>query len=214
MRALSRFALLVAGSSLLAAAPAVAQEQEGPVSGRITTPDATVEILPGPPPVGERVDRYGGWYRIESGPEEPGPTGSFSVMPAQDPAPVAEEPAVRAAPREAVPEPRRVRARPAGEEQRLISPDDACYAQKERVAKELFRIAGIWSFDRPLEWVEVLQQHPALSLSPWVRFNLFGLAVGGPLGVGAGVDPIRALGWDEGLRWAADDLLDCQDRQR
>lgn len=213
MRALSRFVSSVTTLSLLAAFPAAAQveEEEGPVSGRITTDDATIEILPGPPKVGERIEIPGGWYRIESGAEEPGPTGSFSVVATEELAPVSE------APGEGAPAYRQEyapAAGPAGEEQRLISFDDACYPQKEKVARELFRIAGIWYFDRPLEWVEALQQHPALSLSPWVRFNLFGLAVGGPLGIGAGVDPIRALGWDEGLRWSANDLLDCLEEQR
>ena len=86
---------------------------------------------------------------------------------------------------------------------------EPCFNEREAYAQNLFRIAGIWYFDRPLELIEGIEETPGLSWSPWVRFNLFGLPTGGPLVSAVGVDPVRPVGWDEGLRWAAEDLIDC-----
>lgn len=183
------------------------------VSGSITMRDATIEILPEPPPPGETIRVPSGWWRIESGEEEePGATGSFSVVrstppapapPAAAPAPAPQPPAAAAPPYPApAPPPSTAVVGSAAEQER-------CFNEKEAYASALFRIAGIWYFDRPLELIEGLQESPGLALSPWVRFNLFGLAAGGPMVSAVGVDPVRPVGWDEGLRWAAEDLIDC-----
>ncbi|AKU90109.1 hypothetical protein [Vulgatibacter incomptus] len=223
MRATSSFGVLAAGllicGDALAAPPGEDQGQD--VSGTISSREATTEILPAPPPVGETIQIPGGWYRIESGPEEPGATGSLTVMKVPFPKPVAPAaparapaappaPAQPAAPSEAYPYsqpyaeayPPASAYPPALEEQR-------CWMEKEAYARELFRIAGIWYYERPLELIQGVEETPGLALSPWIRFNLFGLATGGPLVSAVGVDPIRPVGWDEGLRWAADDLIQC-----
>jgi len=203
-------ALACALAALAASAAARAEEPgtataEEPVSGTITSREAATEILPEPPAPGETIQTPEGWWRIESGEEEPGATGSLTVMrvAAPVPAPVAPE---AAPPPPAPPPPGEVAAAPypgsAVEQER-------CFDEKEAYASELFRIAGIWYFDRPLELIEGLQETPGLSLSPWVRFNVFGLSTGGPLVSAVGVDPVRPVGWDEGLRWAAEDLIDC-----
>ncbi|HWV38960.1 MAG TPA: hypothetical protein VN033_10850 [Vulgatibacter sp.] len=206
-----RSTALACALAVLAAHAARAQEEGGspaeePVSGSITSREAATEILPEPPPVGRTIRTPHGWWRIESGEAEPGATGSFTAMRVPAPAPPA-APEARA-PAEAPP------PAPAPEAPPAPYPGSAaegqrCFDEKEAYSRELFRIAGIWHFDRPLELVEGLEATPGLSLSPWVRFNVFGLATGGPLVSAVGVDPVRPVGWDEGLRWAAEDLIDC-----
>lgn len=189
--------------------------EEG-VSGVISSEGARTEILPEPPPVGARVEIPGGWYRVESGETEEGATGSLSVV--ATPPPAAPAPQQQATPQPpAMPQEQATAQHappPAAPQRPTSSLERPCFAEKNRYAKELFRIAGIWSFEHPLALIEALEDTPGLSLSPWVRFNLFGLGAGGPLVSPVGVDPIRPLGWDEGLRWAADDLVRCATRSR
>ncbi len=213
-----RFVLIaLAAAALLAPAAGQAEETAAslavpnpnePVSGRIQSHGATTEILGEPPAVGVTIQLPNGWYRIESGPEpdESAGTGSFSVVKTE---------AIAAAPPTTTPPPPPALAPPPTIEPLPVQPvpvaaaETRCYAEKERYVSELFRIAGIWYFEHPLDLLEALEETPGLSLSPWVRFNLFGLAAGGPLFDGVGVQPVRPVGWDNDLRWVAEDLIAC-----
>lgn len=210
--------VLAAPAAWAQAAGGGSTPSEEPVSGSITMRDVAIEILPEPPPPGETIQVPEGWWRIESGEAEPGATGSYSVVKAMPPAPPASAAAPAPAPppaaaAPAAPTPAPAAAQPApppsAEFVGSVVEQERCFREKEAYAHELFRIAGIWYFDRPLELIEGLQETPGIALSPWVRFNLFGLAAGGPLVSAVGVDPVRPVGWDEGLRWAAEDLIDC-----
>lgn len=86
-----------------------------------------------------------------------------------------------------------------------------CYEEQEAYTKELFRIAGIDSFDHSLALLQILGETPGLS--PWVRFNLFGAPFLGPTNGVSWIDPVRPIAWDEGLRWAAKDLTACVRRE-
>lgn len=206
-------ALACALAALAASVAARAEDAETapaeePVSGIINSREAATEILPEPPSPGETIRTPEGWWRIESGEVEPGATGSLTVMRVAASVPA---PATPVAPQAVPPPP--VPAPPA---EVAAAPypgssveQERCFDEKEAYASALFRIAGIWYFDRPLELIEGLAETPGLSLSPWVRFNVFGLSTGGPLVSAVGVDPVRPVGWDEGLRWAAEDLIDC-----
>lgn len=86
-----------------------------------------------------------------------------------------------------------------------------CYAEQEAYTRELFRMAGIDSFDHPLALLQILGETPGLS--PWVRFNIFGAPFLGPTNGVSWIDPVRPIAWDEGLRWAAKDLTACVRRE-
>ncbi|HEY0840357.1 MAG TPA: hypothetical protein VGD74_09245, partial [Vulgatibacter sp.] len=89
-------AVLAAPAAWAQAAGEGSAPAEEPVSGTITMRDARIEILPEPPPPGETIRVPEGWWRIESGEEEPGATGSYSVVKSMPPAAA---PAPAAAPR-------------------------------------------------------------------------------------------------------------------
>lgn len=148
---------------------------------------------------GQTVHMNEGWFRIEEpGTPEEGFVGTLEVglqggeeeareeAPSPTPRPPLEAPTVQPVLRR------------------------TCREEENRYLRELFRIAGIWYFPDALDLVEALDRVPGVALSPWLRFSLFGWASPGTQWTGpAGVDPIRPLAWDEGLRWAAEDLVRC-----
>lgn len=145
--------------------------------------------------VGETVRRPEGWFRIEPpGTPEEGFIGALEV---EGPglAPAEEAPAAPAAP-EVTPRAMGLRA-PARY---------PCHQERARYWEELFRMAGIWDAPWALDLLEALDLPPN-SLSPWVRFNLFGQVTGGAHLVG--VDPLRPLAWDQELRYVARQLAAC-----
>lgn len=184
-------------ASLAVASPALAQ-----------APDADASD-DGPPP-GETVHLREGWYRVEPpGTPQEGFVGTLETGPQPR----------RPTPREAAPAKPRERLAPGARLEEL--PEERppprraraldCEREQARYMEELFRIAGIWHFPEALVLVQTLDATPGLmTQTPWLRFDLFGLASAGSwVGSPVGVDPIRPLGWDEGLRWAARDLVAC-----
>ena len=233
MRATIAFALVAAA----AAAPAVAEEQ---TSGVIAGEWGYVEILPEAPPPGTTIQLREGWIRVESAPddEEPG-SGSFGVISADALAlaqqPEAQPPGIRTEPQPGLraapgrpeepqqpgyppsrpmPGPRADRSpypqlQPHERDEGAVPPGlGPCYEEREEYARQVLRMAGIEDVEHPLALFEALGITPGLS--PWVRFNLFGLPFGGPwAGSVAGVDPVRPLAWDDDLQYAARELTAC-----
>lgn len=213
----------------LAASVAVPAAAEETSNGVIAGEWGYVEILPEAPPAGTTIQLREGWIKVESVPEdeEPG-SGSFGVITtealAQAPRVRTEpQPGLRAAPvrpgerpqpgyppsrepREAQPP----RARAQEQRAQAAAPSELgpCYEQREAYAKRLLEIAGIEDVEHPLALLEALNGTPGLS--PWVRFNLFGLPTGGPWGGAvAGVEPLRPLAWDDDLQYVARELSAC-----
>ncbi|WP_373045826.1 hypothetical protein [Vulgatibacter sp.] len=221
MRATITFGLVAAVA--LPAAAAEAKGKDGS-SGVISGEWGYVEILPEAPPAGTTIQLREGWIRVESAPddEEPG-SGSFGVVtseamgltPTQAPGVRTEpQPGLRAGPgypqyEEPRRDYRRRRQQQAPTEGGGAPDPGACYEERESYVKELFRIAGIEDVEHPLALIEGLNNTPGLS--PWVRFNLFGLPYGGP-GPWTGVtwiEPLRPLAWDDGVQYAARELSEC-----
>jgi len=224
-------------AALGAAAPARAEEPDrgrttqpasddarGERAGVITSEHGWIEILPEAPPPGTTIRLPEGWIRVESAPpdETPG-SGSFGVIAsealAQRPPPgirTEPQPGLRAGPsyRERAAPPRAApEDAPAARNRAAAEALGPCYEEREAYVRELFRIAGLERVDRPLALLEGLAATPGLS--PWVRFNLFGIPSGGlPSGPGVTwIDPVRPLAWDDGLRWVAKDLEACMRRR-
>lgn len=188
------FVCSLALSSGLVGAPAQAQ---GPAE--------TTNAPSGPVP-GETVWRNEGWYRVEPrGTPQEGFVGALEVGPSPW--------QTQAAPSQARRE-RGMEEGPTLPVQKSQAPP--CKQEQAKYLQELFRIAGIWYFPEALDLVEALGANPGIETqSPWLRFNLFGLTGAGAwAGSVVGVDPIRPLGWDEGLRWAAKDLVACWSQGR
>lgn len=212
--------------------------EEGPSAGTILASESGwVEFLPDAPPAGTTLTLPEGWIRVESVPddEEPG-GGSFGVISAEvlaGAAPIVAQqmpPEGQRSQRGPMPrqgEPPTYEPRPE-EPQGYEAPADVptwddsmgyatgpavgpCYEEQEAYTKELFRMAGIDSFDHPLALLQILGETPGLS--PWVRFNIFGAPFLGPTNGVSWIDPVRPIAWDEGLRWAAKDLTACVRRE-
>jgi len=220
--------------SLCALLPLAAAAEETATDGVISGEWGYVEILPEAPPPGTTIELREGWIRVESAPddEEPG-SGSFGVIHSEalaqrpdDRVRTVPQPGLRAGPGYREAEPPRHRE-PAGPPALRDEPQDRralrdelvardaglgpCYVEREKYVKELFRIAGIeGEVDHPLALLAALGDTPGLS--PWVRFNLFGLPGGGPWGA-SWIDPVRPLAWDDGLQWVARDLERCMRRE-
>jgi hypothetical protein len=207
----------------LAASVAVPAAAEETASGVIAGEWGYVEILPEAPPPGKTLQLREGWIRVESAPEdeEPG-SGSFGVISSEALTQVQDRPRVRTEPQPGLraaparpgqrPQPgyppapqSREGARAQAEAPAELGP---CYEEREEYAKRLLEIAGIEDVEHPLALLEGLNGTPGLS--PWVRFNLFGLPTGGPWGgVIAGVEPVRPLAWDDDLQYVARQLSAC-----
>ena len=215
------------------AAAADEKEKENATDGVISGEWGYVEILPEAPPPGATIEMREGWIRVESAPddEEPG-SGSFGVIHSEvlaqrrdDRLRTVPQPGLRAGPGYERDEPReRVQAdepalRDEPQDRRALREElvareaglGPCYVEREKYVKELFRIAGIdTEVEHPLALLEALGSTPGLS--PWVRFNMFGMPGGGPWGA-TWIDPVRPLAWDDGLQWAGRDLERCMRRE-
>jgi hypothetical protein len=199
-----------------AAAPAQAPAGKAPVAKRPArnvqqTAPGGQETVPSGPQPGETVMLNEGWYRVEPrGIPQEGFVGALEVGPAALPPPqVRQEAPLR--------QPAEESSQPGWESQRgWEAQAPRCRQEQARYLQELFRIAGIWYYPEALDLVEALGAIPGVETgTPWLRFNFFGLASAGAwTGSAVGVDPIRPLGWDEGLRWAAKDLVACWTRGR
>lgn len=159
-----------------------------------------------PLPVGETIRVESGWIRVE--PEDAEGGGTYSVVAAlrEDEAPTSRE--------RVDSEGKPGRASEGGETPRSGERGEGirCKGEKEAYLRQLFRIAGIQEIDvpYPLELLQALEQTPGvLVLAPTIRSVGGALVLGGGSGSVAGVDPIRALAWDDALRMAANELVRC-----
>lgn len=148
----------------------------------------------GPAP-GETIHIDEGWYRIEpEGTPEEGFVGTLEV----------EEEEERPPERETEASP------PRSSHPKYELPETSCREERARYLQELFRMAGIWDAPWALDFVEALEARES-SLSPWLRFNLFGQVEGGSaFALPPGIDPFRPLAWDQELRYAAEALASCE----
>lgn len=198
-----------AGEEKEGSIPAVAQAQTQQTEGAAAGGDAASDSdgsRSEPLPEGEEILVKGGWIRIEKKGAER--KGTYSVVSSSASAYEGEALEERQDARA-----RRVEARPPPERadggQAYRKKTLRCPKEKEAYLRELFRIAGINTIDVPfpLELLQALEETPGvLNLAPSLPLAWAGVPVAAG---GIGVDPIRALGWDEGLRWAAEDLVRC-----
>lgn len=156
-------------------------------------------LLPRPvaaeaPRPGETVTLPEGWYRIE--PPDTPDVGFVGTLEVGKPYPFPKGEALPSPP----PTPYPTMAPRAAE---------PCREERARYVEELFRMAGIWYAPWALDLVEALGVAP-LSLTPWVRFDLYGqTSAGSHLAFAPGVDPFRPLAWDQELRHVGRQLADC-----
>lgn len=209
--------LAIASALALAFGPSAVALAEAPAEreslGWIESEEMAFEILPPAPPAGTTLHLPEGWIRVEEAPEDEGDgSGSFGVVRTRrlPPPPAPEEREERAPPPPPA-EPWWDVHPPDGELHDVAAGNlGPCYGERERYVEELLRIAGIDDVEHPLALLEGLGMTPGLS--PWVRFNLFGLPGGGPWNGVSWIDPVRPLAWDDGLRYAARDLERCMRR--
>lgn len=166
----------------------------GLVAGLVGAPAAGNASRPG-----EIVATPEGWYRVErEGTPDEGQLTVIEVDP--PPGRPSAEPPLR--PEEPRPEKNADEAAPAPR-------PDPCRPHRARYVEILFRMAGIWDAPWALDFVEAWAEGSP-TLSPWIRFNLYGFPAAGPLlSFPPGVDPFRPLAWDAELRRAARELAAC-----
>ncbi|BDG08723.1 hypothetical protein [Anaeromyxobacter paludicola] len=145
------------------------------------------------PATGRTIRTPEGFLRVEE-PEEPGPGGTLSIVPAAEPArpPAAPQPGVGEAEgrTQPPPAPSALPRRPRG--MGLCEPERAAFL------KELFRIAGV-DVEDPLALVAAFTGENAGDV-PSLRFPEWGLVP---------VDPVRALAWNFELQIRARELSQC-----
>lgn len=181
-------------------------EAEGPIGGEIQSEGIRTEILPEPPPVGQRIDLPEGWYSIESAPaRDTRGTGSLSIVSrplfaAQEPAP----PGPRGA---TAPGPAPVTEEAAPSAGIVIERGrDPCREQKDRYVTRLLESLAITDIDHPLSLLEGIEELPAgVGTGSSPRLWSLGLPAAGP----GSIDPLRPLAWDLELRSIARDLATC-----
>lgn len=196
--------LLFIAVAVAVAAPAAAA---GPTGGEIRADGASVVVTPAPPGPGQTVQVPEGWYRVESAGDEDedegGATGSLTVLAGEVLALAAPAPAPPAPPQPPV---------------ALATRDPferSCGELRDAYLKQLLRMAGITSVDRPAAFLRNLQGGDQGALSPWVRFNMFGLPLAGPWGANvAGVPVLQPLAWDFELQRIAAELERCSESER